>query len=232
MQKTYKQPTGTHEYNGKQYNVFRFYWPELDLQKDFFFVRERYADNGTLAIEAYEAKDEELFCDLTVNLRDPRQVQKNHAFFDANNSGWMEDQLKQYGLMERVKDKYTKNSGYVTYPLYKWNIDLFRVGGEKPKYYVDFREHRDGETFGSMSWSFEDKPDTETEDIEAAKRMAEEAILDFPYDENDEDTGIIELYVVDQEDKELYSVVNVSEKTAGANGIKADKYIEVKAQEQ
>lgn len=221
-----KQPTGVHEYEGKQYNVFHFVNTEFGFETDLFFVRKKYRNNNTLAIEVYETNDES-FCTVTVNLCDPQQIRKNHAFFDVNNCGWMQKQLIAYGLMKQAENKYKKDSGFVTYPLCEWDINLFRVGGEKTKYYVDLLEHRDGHTFAEMIWSFQDKPETETEDIEQAKKTAEESIQYYPYNETDDSVGIIELYVEDENGNKLYSVVNVSEETAKAKGVRADKYIEV-----
>lgn len=93
---------------------------------NLYFKAERYNANDTLAVDAYDAKDNEWFGTITVNLSDPRQIEKNHAFFDINNFGKrFLDQLVAHGLAEMHKDGYTRTSGWVEYPLVKWNTKKF-----------------------------------------------------------------------------------------------------------
>lgn len=227
--KNVKQPTGTYEYEGKDYNIFEFYNEEFNYSVKLIFIKERYSANNSLCISALDIAEEEPFTVLTVNLSDPQQMRPNHAFFDINNCGWIKEQLEEYGLMKPAEDNYTHKSGFVIYPLYEWNINLFREGGEKPKFYIDMSYYRDGQGYGCMSWTFEDKPDTETEDFETAKANAEELIKEFPFDEEEQE--ITKLFVVNEDNDELWSIVNVSEETANAQGVTADKYITVTEQE-
>ena len=90
------------------------------------FKTEKYSTNNTLAVDAYDAKDNEWFGTVTVNLSDPRQIEKDHAFFDINNFGKrFLDQIVAHGLAEMPKDGYTRGSGWVEYPLVKWNTKKF-----------------------------------------------------------------------------------------------------------
>lgn len=217
-----KGPITTCIFNGKSYNVYRF-TNENGKVFDLFFVRSRYQNNNTLAIEIYDT-DKEPFSDATVNLLDIRQCQKGFAFFDINNNYWMKDQLLEYGLMKFAQDNYERQSGFVTYPLCEWNINLFREGGETTKYYVDYERYKDDNVYGSLSWHFEDKPETETEDLEEARQNAINCIEDFPYEEED---GVVMLYVVDENGERHFSVVNIPEEKAKELNISADKYVEV-----
>ena len=210
--------------DGKQYNTFKvkFYNTTYEL----FFMKQSYADNRTLAIEAYDAKTGEPFGILTVNLRDPNQLRKNHAFYDINNYGSLIKELEKQGICKRAEDNYQRQSGFVTFPLYEWNIDKFRVGGEPKKYFVDYlRYDTDGNVYGSLDWHFDTMPETETEDLEEAKNEARESIKDFPYDKED---GAIVLEVITKEDEKVFCVANCSEaKAANYPELHADEYANV-----
>ena len=217
-----KQKLNSILYEGKNHILYPFV-TEYGETVELFFAKEKYADNKTLAVQAL-TKDLEPWNVITVNLRDTRQCQKNHAFFDINNSGWLLGQLKKFGIAKPAKDGYKHQSGFVTYPLYEWDVDKFREGGEKKKYYVDVQYHgEDGKVFDDMYYTFEVRPDTETEDLEEAKRTADEAAAN---DEFDSEYGVAEYMVVDEDGNALYSSVNVEQKTAKEKQIEADTYLD------
>lgn len=205
----------------KQYNVFavEFCGETCEL----YFIQERYADNRTLAVEAYTADTQEPFATLTVNLCDPHQVQKNHAFFDINNCGSILKQLEKLGICKKAADGYQRQSGWVTFPLYEWNVDLFRAGEKKTKYYIDYQRHApDGRVLGDMGWHFDVRPETETEDLGEAKENARKFIQDFPYDSED---GAVVMEVVDEHGKTVFTVANCLEEDLWRyEELKADEF--------
>ena len=214
--------------DGKKYNTFKvnFYGKTYEL----FFVKHQYADNRTLAIEAVDAQTEEPFGILTVNLRDPNQLRKNHAFFDINNYGILLAELESLGICKRANDGYHRQSGWVSFPLDEWDLDKFRVGGEPKTYFVEyFRYTPDGDVCGALDWHFEEMPETETEDLEKAKETAREAIEDFPYDKED---GVVAMVVIDEDNNHIYTVANCNEEEAKAySELHADECADVTAEE-
>ncbi len=214
--------------DGKQYNTFKvkFYNTTYEL----FFMKQSYADNRTLAIEAYDAKTGEPFGILTVNLRDPNQIRKNHAFYDINNYGSLIEELEKQGICKRAEDNYQRQSGFVTFPLYEWNIDKFRVGGEPKTYFVEYYNYTpDGDVCGALDWHFEEMPETETEDLEKAKESAREAIKDFPYDKEE---GVVAMVVIDEDNNHIYTVANCNEEEAKAySELHADECADVTDEE-
>jgi len=207
-------------YDGKQYNVFQFNHESYG-KLNLFFVRRRYQDNGSLAVEAIDAKNMEPWATITVNLHDPEQMRPNSAFFDANNSGWMLEPMKAQGLVREANNGHKRQSGFVKYPLCEWNINLFRVGGEKKKYYVDCDHYRDGKMYGDLGYHFDARPETETEDIKKAKRIARDGAKNEPFDE---EVGIEVFSVVDEDGVVYFTAVNVDKETAEKAGLKADEY--------
>ena len=210
----------TVNYEGKEYNVFQFK-SNIYGKVNLIFVKQRYEDNGSLAVEAIDVKGMEPWATMTVNLHDPEQVRPNHAFFDVNNSLWLLGPMKELGLVKQAENGHEKQSGFVTYPLYEWNVNLFRVGGEKKKYYVDCDHYRDGRMYGDLGYHFDVRPETETEDIKEAKRIARYGAKNEPFDE---EVGIEVFSVVDEDGKVYFTAVNVDKETAEKAGLKADEY--------
>lgn len=207
--------------DNKEYNVFEIEFCEQTFE--LYFVKESYADNRTLAVEAYNAEDQEPFATLTVNLHDPQQVRKNHAFYDVNNCGEILKQLEELGVCKKARGGYKHQSGWVTYPLYEWNVDLFRAGGEQKKYYIEYQRYApDGRVLGDMGWHFETRPETETEDLGEAKDNARRFIREFPYDSED---GAVVMEVEDEDGNTLFSVANcLEEDTWRYEKLNADEY--------
>lgn len=212
----------------KKYNTFKVDF--LGETYELYFVAEKYADNKTLAVEAYDAEDGEPFTTLTVNLRDPQQVRENHAFFDVNNcTEDLLEQLIKLGLVEKDENGYKRQSGWVTYPLCKFNVNKFRAGRPKKKYWVDYEHHRpDGNCVGSMYWEFEEKPLSESESLKEAKEKARQAIKEMPYDKDDPEDGVTVLYVIDRNDKSYFRIANTDRETAERFGTQADEYADVR----
>ncbi len=84
-----------------------------------------YNQNKTLAVQLVQASGRVLgvtFATITVNLSDPTQ-DDTHAFLDTNNCPWVEEFLRDNGIAEPAYGGLKMQSGFCTYPLYKFNID-------------------------------------------------------------------------------------------------------------
>ena len=79
----------------------------------------KYADNGNLAVQLYDASDGCPFARLTVNLG--KKLKDGMAYLDTNNCPWAEDFVIENGLGEETGD--IGMSGYCFYPLYKFNVE-------------------------------------------------------------------------------------------------------------
>ena len=81
--------------------------------------------NGRMMITLYEWNKEynieEEFATITKNFPEIN-IKENEAFVDMNNCPWAKRFIEDYGLGEDTGEK-TK-SGYCTYPLYKFNIEV------------------------------------------------------------------------------------------------------------
>ena len=81
-----------------------------------------YVMDNTLAVRLVEARPPwSPFAVITVNLSD-RVQDETHAFLDTNNCPWAEEFLRDNGIAEPV-DGVTGQSGFCTYPLYKFNLE-------------------------------------------------------------------------------------------------------------
>lgn len=80
-----------------------------------------YYQNGNLAI-ALEEEHGEPYGVLTINLGD--KLPSDYAYLDTNMHPNAEEIVKEYGLAENT-GKY-EQSGFCTYPLYKFNISRLR----------------------------------------------------------------------------------------------------------
>ena len=111
----------------KKHNIFKVKF--CGENYEIYLVERKYRWNGALAVEACMADSDEPFGTLTVNLQDPRQLQKGNAFFNANYLGELLPQLVSLGVVKHAADGYTRQSGFVTYPLCEWDTDRFFVDG-------------------------------------------------------------------------------------------------------
>lgn len=89
---------------------------------EFAFTTDTYAINGNICVGIWckEGDCIEPFANLTVNLDLP--LIKNTAFIDVNNlDARLICCLEENGFIKKLK--VTRRSGYVTYPLYRLNLD-------------------------------------------------------------------------------------------------------------
>lgn len=81
-----------------------------------------YVMDNTLAVRLISARPPWLpFATITVHLDESSGQEKNKAFLDTNNCPWAEEFLRDNGIAEPV-DGVTGQSGFCTYPLYKFNL--------------------------------------------------------------------------------------------------------------
>lgn len=110
--------------NNRNYRIFDVNYDGEN--RKVILMAEKYKSPKTLAVlMGIVNEDGELEYDecLTVNLCDPRQAGNGMAFLDINNCPWAEEWLKKNNLAEPAG--YSRQSGFVTYPLYKWNTKAF-----------------------------------------------------------------------------------------------------------
>lgn len=100
--------------------------------RDWFVipVLNKYTYGGCLAISLMQ-EDGSCFAHLTVNLIDALEgiatLPEDCAFVDVNNAPWAEKFIQDNNLGEHLGLYVT--SGYVSYPLYKFNLD--KLKGDK-----------------------------------------------------------------------------------------------------
>ena len=83
----------------------------------------KYNQNQSLAVQLIEAQAPwSPFATITVNLSDPTQ-DDTHAFLDTNNCPWVEEFLRDNGIAEPAYGGLKMQSGFCTYPLYKFDLD-------------------------------------------------------------------------------------------------------------
>lgn len=83
---------------------------------------ERYANNDNLAIVLWNDTEGPI-ATLTVNLD---YLMPGYAYVDINNCPWAEEFIKEYALGEPTGR--FRESGYCTYPLYKFHHSTFKKG--------------------------------------------------------------------------------------------------------
>lgn len=89
------------------------------------FVRTCYADNGTTAVIAMCEGDmgiNEEYAIVSVNLPQSASLPDGYQFADVNNVPTLIDAMERHGLLERTGT--TAQSGYVTYPLVRFAIEV------------------------------------------------------------------------------------------------------------
>lgn len=99
------------------------FYPIIDADGDRENVAPiamKYMDNNTLAVCLY-TEDGEPYADLTVNLEDS-MANCEMAYVDTNNCPWADNFIKDNGLGEPTGK--VGKSGFCTYPLYKFNLDM------------------------------------------------------------------------------------------------------------
>ena len=85
-------------------------------------VRSHYIDNNSIAVMLIEDTGEE-FAVITVNIADTDFLgDETHAFIDTNNCPWAIDFLTDNNIA--TAEGYYGISGYCTYPLFTFNLDL------------------------------------------------------------------------------------------------------------
>jgi hypothetical protein len=80
--------------------------------------------NGTLAVISTinENGYDEPFATLTVNLPDSLLLRNDQAYVDTNNNPWVEKFLQDNKIAVRTGE--VAISGWCTYPLYKFNLEM------------------------------------------------------------------------------------------------------------
>ena len=84
----------------------------------------QYRNNGSLAILLFE-NDDELFCDMTVNINDTT-TGSNCAFVDTNNNPWIIEFIVNNELGKPTGRCGT--SGYCQYPEYEFDLTKMNDG--------------------------------------------------------------------------------------------------------
>ena len=219
--------------NNRNYRIFDVNYDGEN--RKVILMAEKYNSPKTLAVlMGIVNEDGELEYDecLTVNLCDPRQAGKGMAFIDINNCPWAEEWLKKNNLAEPAG--YSRQSGFVTYPLYKWNTKAFFTKEPDCEYEVDL-EYYDTENkrwLGDMSWDFQDKPEP-TADLDNAKETAKEAASDLG-EWRITRTEVMSLPSDDDETakkKTVYTVLSCSKELADKYGLTADEYLDITPEE-
>lgn len=88
--------------------------------------RRKYWVDGSLAILLVEDKTMEPFATLTVNLGSDHGFGKEYQFVDVNNCEWAEQFIKDNNLGAPTGGY--AQSGYCSYPLYKFNLSKLEEG--------------------------------------------------------------------------------------------------------
>ena len=102
---------------------------EYRTYQDCFLDLDRYRADRTLAINIYNETDGHI-ATITKCLDTPGNA-RNESYIDENNCPWAADFIKAYNLGEHT-GKWVQ-SGYCTYPLYRFNMD------ELKKYVADMK---------------------------------------------------------------------------------------------
>ena len=117
-------------YNGKRYKVFTLY--QYSETFEIILVAETYRFDNSLAVTAYSVKDnhvEDSFDSLTVNLPMSGPMKENEAYLNVNSCEWMKDFLKENKLARPARPSRNIRSGFLSYPLWRWNTEAFIVRG-------------------------------------------------------------------------------------------------------
>lgn len=88
----------------------------------------KYAQHGNTAIVVYDHSEgyPQAYCNLTVNLC--HLTDGDLAFVDVNNCPWAEEFITNLGIA--IPTGVERKSGFVTYPLYLFNLDEVRKYSE------------------------------------------------------------------------------------------------------
>lgn len=93
---------------------------------EVYLKKNSYRDNGSLAIQVFDASDGGPFTVLTVNLEETpwcythAKDKESVAFVDTNNNPWAEEFIKNNKLGEPI-GRYG-HSGFCSYPLYRFDL--------------------------------------------------------------------------------------------------------------
>ena len=85
----------------------------------------QYQNNGSLAILLFD-EQEELFCDMTVNISTASTSGSNCAFVDTNNNPWIIEYIEANEL-GKPTGRYA-SSGYCQYPEYEFDLSKMNEG--------------------------------------------------------------------------------------------------------
>ena len=80
-----------------------------------------YINNDNISLQLFD-KTEGPFATITKNLK---PLPKGYAFIDVNNCPWVKKLIEDYNLGTYANIE--EQSGYVTYPLYKLNMDMINL---------------------------------------------------------------------------------------------------------
>lgn len=102
---------------------YTFYDEEYDL----CFIITQYADNGTLAVEAYDPK-EGPFATVTVNLPESDELESDQQYLDMNNSQNLVLAMAKEGYI--VLTNKVAFSGFCAYPMGVFTEKFFKEAKE------------------------------------------------------------------------------------------------------
>lgn len=85
-----------------------------DHEYELGIVKGRYSHNNTLYLGFYDIRNDEPFCDITVNLPES-YARGSIQYIDTNNFPELEDIINEYDLGFCMG---SGHSGWCTYPLY------------------------------------------------------------------------------------------------------------------
>ena len=165
-------------FENRQYRVFEITC--FDSTFEIFFVPRQYRE-GELAVQIFdidEVEEFEPFAVATVNLdcytgfHD--QDEKQFAFLDTNNNcEELIELIEKNGLASNTGT--VRQSGYCTYPLYKWDISKFYADTEIPLQEVQYSlgllyfSKEDNSICGDMGYDLDDAREMEADSPEEIK---------------------------------------------------------------
>lgn len=103
----------------------KYYLANINDKKILLSIlQSRYYDEGNLALQAFDINHMP-FATITKNLSD--RLHYDEAYVDVGNCLWALDLIDDYQLGTFTGE--VKSRGYVTYPLYKFNLDKIEKKG-------------------------------------------------------------------------------------------------------